>query len=169
MIVIVGAACQRVVENLVESASNELFAYDVGHLVFLVLLALYDETALQLSRYLHIIISIDAQDIFHHVAWTGHVNSICRHIDIDAFVVFGRDLHLERLADTLDSLWLDSLADESVYIVVVETYLCVFYGVRINVANLHGYLTASQLFAEDGCLFEGIDGGVWIYSTLETE
>ena len=69
-----------------------------------VFLTLNHKAALELGRYFHIIISIYAQDVLHHVACSLHIHTICRHVDIDALSILGGDLHLKTVAYCLDGV-----------------------------------------------------------------
>ena len=104
MIVVVSTLGERVVEYLVESLSHELLTHKVMQLMLAVFLTLNHKAALELGRYFHIIISIYAQDVLHHVACSLHIHTICRHVDIDALSILGGDLHLKTVAYCLDGV-----------------------------------------------------------------
>ena len=137
--------------------------------MLLVLLAFYHETALQLCRYLDVVVTIDAEYVFHHVARTLNVNPVSRNVDVDAAFVLSGYFHLKRLADALDGFRGDVLAYEGVHIVVVKPYLGVLNRVGIFIAYLHRHLSSCQLLAKDGCLLKGIDGAVGVDAALEAE
>ena len=69
-----------------------------------VFVALDDERALQLRGNLHIIISVDAQDILHHIAGTLHIDSVGRNLDHHFLSGLGEDFHLQRGANILNSV-----------------------------------------------------------------
>ena len=92
--VIVSHLAQRVVQYLVEAASHQLLTHQVLKLVLLVLLTLNGQRALQLGGNLHIIISIDAKNVFNHIARTLNVNAIGRHLEHQPLFVLIKNLHL---------------------------------------------------------------------------
>ena len=61
---------------VVEAGTYQLLADDVRQLVLLVFVTLDDEARLQLCGNLHIIISIDTQDILNDVARTLHIDAV---------------------------------------------------------------------------------------------
>ena len=137
--------------------------------MLLVFLAFYHEATLQLCWNLYVVVAIDAEYVLNHVAGTLHINPVCRHFDVESVAVLGGDGHLQRLADVLYCLMFQILTYEVVHIVVFKAHLNILYRFRINVTNLHCHLSASQLLAKYCSLLKGIDGGIRVNATLESE
>ena len=137
--------------------------------MFLVLLTLDDERTLQLGGNLHIIISIDTQDILHHIARTLHVDTIGWYHKGQPLFVLVLDLHLKREADGLDDLRIDVLTNQVVDILETQVYDSILDGLGIDITDLHRHLTACQFLTEDGSLLQRIDGAIGIDATLEAE
>ena len=75
---IVASLAQRVVENLHEALAYQLLSHEVLAVISLVCLALNCQGALQLGWNLHIIISVDTENILYYVARTLNVYAISR-------------------------------------------------------------------------------------------
>ena len=116
--VVVCAALQAVVQYLAEAASHELFGYDVLQLVAHVVDALDGETVLQRSGYLHVVVTIDAQDVLHDVAGALHIYAVSGHGEFHSLGALALDGHLQAGEDALDGLDGNVLTDEGVNIVV---------------------------------------------------
>ncbi len=137
-------------------------------MISLVLIALNSQRALQLGWNLHIIISVDTEDILYHIARTLNVNAISRNQQVDALSILLHDLHFERCSDALDGLSTNLLTDEAMRILIVQANWEVLHWLWIYILDLHGNLAASQLLAEDSSLLQSINLSVWIYATLKT-
>ena len=61
------------------------------------------------------------------------------------------------------------LADESIYVSIVEAHVGIRNQSRIFILYFHRNLTASQLLAEDSSLLQSIDKTIRVDATLETE
>ena len=138
---------QRIVQYFIESLTHQLLGHEVCQFVLTVFVALDDKRAFQLCGYLHIVISVNAQDVLNHVAGALHVDAIGRNLKHHAVGILGEHLHLERLADGLYRFHGNGLAYEAVYIVVLQRHLGVLHLHRILVANLHRHLASGQLLA----------------------
>ena len=92
---IIACLGERVVQYLHEALAYQLFCHDVLGVVVLVFLALYGERALQLGRNLHVVVSVDTQDVLHHVARTLHVNTEGWNEEVEALGIFLHNLHLQ--------------------------------------------------------------------------
>ena len=169
VVVVVGLLGERVVQYLVEATSHKLLRDNVLQLVLLVFLVLCGERRLELCGYLHVVVSVDAQDVFHHVARALHVHAICRHREVEAFGVFLVYLHLKARHDALDGVGAELLAYQSVAILIVEAHVEVWKWLWIHVFYLHRHLAACQLLTEDGSLLECVYSAVRVNATLEAE
>ena len=134
-----------------------------------VLISLDYERALQLCWDLHIIISVDTEDILNDITWTLNIHTIGRNLECQSLSSLAEHLHLQTLTDALDSLYRNHLTHEVVYILIAEFYHSVLHWLWVNIAYLHANLTASELLTEDSCLLKSIDSTIWIYATFETE
>ena len=92
-----------------------------------VFVALDDERALQLCRNLHIIISVDAQDVLYDVARTLDVHTVGRHLDGHGLGRLAKYLHLQRGADILNRLMRYILTYQRLDITEVKFYLSILY------------------------------------------
>ena len=98
MVLIISALGERVIENLIESLAHELLTDKIVQLVLTVLVTFDYEAALELGGDFHIIISIYAQDVLHHVASSLHIHTICRHLDVESLGILCDYLHLKTFA-----------------------------------------------------------------------
>ena len=88
---------------------------------------------------------------------------------MNTFSRFTLDCHVKTGHDALHRFGRYHLANERVDIVIFQKYLEVGHGVWINILDLHGHLATGQLLAEDGSLFQGIDGSIGVNATLKAE
>ena len=169
LVAVIGRLGERVVQDLVEALAYQLLAHEIGQFVLLVLLTLDDERTLQLRGNLHIIISIDTQDILDDITGALHVNTIGRNLEGQPLLVLVLDLHLKREADGLDDLRIDILTHQVMDILETQVHDSILDGLGIDITYIHRYLTACQFLTEDGCLLQRIDGAIGIDATLEAE
>ena len=136
-------------------------------MISLVNVAWYGERALELCRNLHIIISVDAQDVLNYIARTLHVDTVCRNVEFQSCLSLRYNLHVEALNDRADHVVAYILSDETVYILEVKLNAGVVDRVGINILYLHAHLAACQLLAQYGSLLQSVDGAVGVDATLE--
>ena len=169
-VVVVSLFRERVVEDFAEALADELLRHEVLQLIAAVHLALDCKARLDGRGDFHIIISIDAQDIFHHVAGTLHVHAVGGHGEADAALAFGSDFHVERSDYFLDDFCGNGFADEVVRIFIFEIHGKVLRQARsLNVFDVHADRAACQFFDHKGSHFEGIDLQVGVDAALEAE
>ena len=157
-VVVVSLFRERVVEDFAEALADELLRHEVLQLIAAIHLALDCKARLDGRGDFHIIISIDAQDIFHHVAGTLHVHAVGGHGDTDAALGLGSDFHVERSDDFLDDFCGNGFADEIVRIFIFEVHGKVLRQARsLNVFDVHAHGAACQFFNHKGSHFEGVD------------
>ena len=118
--VVVGTALERVVEYLMETCTHQLFANDVLQFVALIHVALHDSTTVDGSGHLYVVVSVDTQDVLHHVAGTLYVDTIGGNLQLHAVGRLLQHLHLEALYNAQHRLLGDVLANEVVDIVELE-------------------------------------------------
>ena len=94
-VLIVRNLCQTVVHDLVESLRRQLFRYTFLQR-FGVRLRIIRKAGVQLLRELHIVISVDTQDIFYYVAFTLYIYTIPRYFQLPNGTVLARNLDLQR-------------------------------------------------------------------------
>ena len=127
------------------------------------------ERRLQFGWNFNVVVAVDAKNILDNVARTPYVYTVGRHDKVESFGIFLHDFHFKTCCNALNRVCAELFSDKAVGIFVVQTNGEAFHFRRIYVANLHTYLAACKLFAENGCLLEGINGSVGVDSTLETE
>ena len=81
VLAIVSTLGQGVVQYLIEALTNQLLTHEVSQLMLLVFVALDNERALQLGGNLHIVVSIDTQDILHNIAGTLYIDAVGRNLE----------------------------------------------------------------------------------------
>ena len=79
-IVIVGRACQRVIQDLVETATAKLFGNQVLQFITAVSRSLIAQIRLYIVTEFHIIISVNTENILDHVDIALYINTIYRHV-----------------------------------------------------------------------------------------
>ena len=167
--VIVSTSLQAVVQYLTESSPHQLLPYQVLQFVALVLLALYRQTAAQGGGNLHLIITIDAKNVFHHVAWTLHVHPIGRDYERQAISILLSDLHFQTGHYTADGLGRNMLTDEGIHIGILEIHGESLHRLWTCISYLHAHLGSCQLFGHEGSSLEGINLSIGVHSALKTE
>ena len=169
-VVVVSLFRERIVEDFAEALADELLRHEVLQLIAAVHLALDCKARLDGRGDFHIIISIDAQDIFHHVAGTLHVHAVGGHGEADAALGLGSDFHVERSDDFLDDFYGNGFADEVVRIFIFEIHGKVLRQARsLNVFDVHAHGAACQFFNHKGSHFEGVDLQVGVDAALKAE
>ena len=133
----------------------------------LILFARNDQSAAQVIGYFHIIITIDAQHIFHHIARTLHVATISGHEQFQPFFIFREHPHLQALCNALDGVGANLFPDEPMHIIVGQAHAAPLDGRRINVVDGHRNLSAREFFAQDGRLLQGINDIIGIDAALK--
>ena len=166
---IIGTLGQRVVQNFIETLTHQLLTHEVGQFMLLIFFTLDDKRTFQLSRNLHIIISIDAQDILHHIAGTLHIHTIGRYLEGQCLRCLVEHLHLQALADALDRFYRNILTYKIVHILIAQFHHRILHRLGIDIADFHRHLTASQFLTKDGSLLQGINRSIGINTTFETE
>ena len=137
--------------------------------MLLVFLSFNDKRRLQLFRHFNIIISIHAQNVFHHVTRTLNIHTIGRNFKLQSLSILSLDNHLQRCHNALDGIMRNLLSDELVHIIILQINIEVGQRLWINILDFHRYLSACQFLTKQGSLFQGIDGSVRINATLESE
>ena len=101
-IVIVSRTGQRVIQNLVETATTKLFGNQVLQFITAVSRSLIAQIRLYIVTEFHIIISVNTENILDHVDIALYINTIYRHINHQTFGSFGHDLHFQAFQNALD-------------------------------------------------------------------
>ena len=166
---VISTLCQRVVHNLVEATSNKLLPYNVLKLVLVVLVSLDYKRAFQLCRYLHIIIPVDAQDVFNHITRTLHIDTIRWNAKLYTVTCLRVNLHFQACDDRLYHFRLQVLAYQAINIIIFQRNLEVLHRFRINIVYFHRHLAPGKFLAHDGCLLQRIYYSIGVYSTLKAE
>ena len=94
--------CQRVIQDLVETATAKLFGNQVLQFITAVSRSLIAQIRLYIVTEFHIIISVNTENILDHVDIALYINTIYRHIYHQTFGSFGNDLHFQAFQNALD-------------------------------------------------------------------
>ena len=167
--IIVSATLQAIVQNLTEARTHKLLAHEVLQLVALVGLALHGKAALQRRGDFNIIVSVDAQDVFHYIARALDIHSIGRHGQGEALRRLLLDFHLQARHDALDGICRDVLAYQGIHIGIVQRDVEIGCRTRADIDNLHADAGTSKFACHDGSLLQCIYLSVRVDTTLKAE
>ena len=134
-IVIVGRACQRVIQDLVETATAKLFGNQVLQFITAVSRSLIAQIRLYIVTEFHIIISVNTENILDHVDIALYINTIYRHINHQTFGSFGNDLHFQAFQNALDRFNRNHLADQCIDLIVSQFHTIGGNRNRINILD----------------------------------
>ena len=81
-----------------------MLADDILQPMVLILLTGNSQRGFQLSRNLHVVVTIDAEDILNDIARTLHVHTISRYCEFESFLVLMVNAHLQALDNALDGV-----------------------------------------------------------------
>ena len=137
--------------------------------MFTVLIALDHERTLQLSRNLHIIISVDTKDILYHITGTLYIHTIGRNLDGHALLILVLNFHVKSTTEILKNTRIDDLAYQIVHILITEIDDGVLDGFRIDIHDIHRHLTASQLLTQLCGILQSVDDAIGVDTTLKAE
>ena len=94
---------ERVVEYLVESLRRQLLA-DTRLQTLRIGLRRVREARVQFLRELHVVVAVDTQYIFHHVALALYIYAVARHSHMPFIPLLRVNRYLQRLQDSLQHL-----------------------------------------------------------------
>ena len=117
--------------------------------------------------YFHIIIAIDAQNIFHYVARTLNIYTISGNFELQTFVGFFNHLHAKARHNALNNIVSNLFANYLSHIGIFQVNVKVGYWFGVNVLYLHRYFATCQFFAKNGGLFQGIHRAARVDATLK--
>ena len=167
---IIGLLGEGVVQNFIESLTNQLFRDDVLQLIGTVNVPLNGQARLDRSWNLNIIVAIDAQNIFNHITRTLNIHTIGRNFQTQPRCRFAQDFHIQRSHNVLDDVNRNILANEVVNILIIEVNEERLRQSRsLHVFDVHGNLSAGQFSNQHSSLLQGINLSVWINAALKTE
>ena len=146
-----------------------MFRDEVLHIVAEVNVALVAECALHLAGEFHIVITVHAENVFHHVAWALHIHAVGWHHNVDFLCVFAHDFHFEAFNDALDSVVVDVLADKAGHIVELQFHRETREFAALHIDDVATNLTTCEFLDEDSGEFEVVNGVVGVDATLEAE
>ena len=167
--VVIGGACQRVVQDFVETAAHQLLGNQVLQTVGLVALALRCQAGLQGCGNLHIIISVNTEDVLYHIAIALHIHAVWRHVERQALCRFAYNLHLQARRDAFYRLCRNLLAYQRVYLPVREFHPEVAGGSGAYILDV-GRDGAAGKFLHHQCRqFQAVKGGVGVDASFKAE
>ena len=120
-------------------------------------------------RNLHLVVSVDTQQVFDYVDIALYIHPIGGHPQGELALVLAHNLDFEAVQDALHRFGGDMLADKGIYLFISQCHGERRYGRRIDVDDVAADFAAGQLFHQHGSPFEGIEGIVRIDAPLEAE
>ena len=138
--------------------------------VALVQFALHSEGRAHLRRNLDIVIAIDAQNLFHHIARFLHVHAESGSFHLHLLLIRRKDFKAEVLQNALLSLHGQFLTDEVSHILILHINDGILWQrVVLHIDNLHADFATCQFLRQHRCTFEGIYLTCWVNATLKAE
>ena len=147
---------QRVVQDFVEAATRQLFGDEVLHCVAVIRRSLVGQTGLHVFAELHVVVAVDAEDIFDDIHVALHIVAVNRDAEGQAFGILLGDFHLEAFHDALDGLYGDFLPDEAVNLLVSQGNSIGIHRIRVNILDGTGDGTASHFLNQTRRVFQDI-------------
>ena len=137
--------------------------------VGLVALALRCQAGLQGCGNLHIIISVNTEDVLYHIAVALHIHAVWRHVERQALCRFAYNLHLQAGHDAFYRLCRNLLAYQRVYLPVREFHSEVAGGSGAYILDI-GRDGAAGKFLHHQCRqLQAVKGGVGIDASFKAE
>ena len=121
--VVVCALLQTVVQNFIEACTHQLLSHQILQLLALVGFPFHREAALQRSRNLNVIVSIDSQDVLYNVTGALNIHTVSRHAQFQSFRCLLIDSHLQAGHDALYGFSRNVLTYQVVHILVRKVYV----------------------------------------------
>ena len=138
---------ERVIENLIEALRSQLLRDTNLHCYRIRLLAVA-ETSIQFLWELHIIESIDTQDILYHVALTLHIYTVARYTNAPHITILIIDFYLKCFEDSLNQVFTQFFTNKCIGAVNIEfNWEWSKFGLTL-ISNLHGNLATSYFLNE---------------------
>ena len=146
-----------------------MFGHEVLQAVRGVFCSFGGQTGVQRGGYLHIIISVYAEDVFDYVAGALDVDAVGGYVQGESVGCFGYDLHLEAGDDVFNRGLGDGFADEVVDVLVGKLdaegwELCV-----ADVFDVAGDGASGEFLDHDGGEFQAVDDVVGVDAAFEAE
>ena len=167
--VVVAYGSERIVHNLAISGGCQLLRHEVLQLICIVGRLAVGQRGMECLVKLHVVVAIDAQYVFHHVARAGNIHTVCRDAQCEHIVGFFFNLHLESGEDGLHQTLVESLADETRHVVERQLYRRTLNRRRVEIRDFTADFAACQLLHEQCGSLEGINHIVGIHATLKAE
>ena len=168
-IVIVGRACQRVIQDLVETATAKLFGNQVLQFITAVSRSLIAQIRLYIVTEFHIIISVNTENILDHVDIALYINTIYRHINHQTFGSFGNDLHFQAFQNALDRFNRNHLADQCIDLIVSQFHTIGGNRNRINILDSTRNRSACHFLNQQSGTLHHFDRLIRIQAAFITE
>jgi hypothetical protein len=86
---------------LIEPHSRQVFGNQVLQFIRTVVFALYRETRLESRRYLYIVVSVYAEDVFYNITRTLHIDTVRRYSERQVLRAFSDLIFISRLVTIL--------------------------------------------------------------------
>ena len=118
---------------------------------------------------LDVVVPVDAEDFFHHVALAGHVHHVGRGRHQGTIGLLLQELVIQAFQDLFNGFMADFLADEMLDALVVQLNLRPANLLGIYLTDLAHNLSAGHLLDKEGGAFGGVQGGLGVCPALEAE
>ena len=138
---------KRVIEYLVEALSSQLLR-DTDLYCYWVRFLTITKTGIQFLWELHIIETIDTQDILYYITLTLHIHTITRNTNAPYIAILAIDLYLKSFENSLNQLLTQFLTDKCIGAVNIEfDWEWSKFGLTL-ISNRHGNLATSYFLNE---------------------
>ncbi len=160
---------ERVVENFVKSESGELLTNEPAEIVGSINRGLERERRVKRRRHLHIIVSVDTENIFDYIARALYVDTVGRHFKRKHTVLFAGDFYFHgfeyRVNGILGYFFADKAIDLSIGKLDVERREFAGFHIEYRADNL----ASGHFLDKQGREFEYIHRAVGVDATFITE
>ena len=104
---------KRVIEDLIETLCGELLC-NLTTQFFGIRLETICKAGVQFLRELDIVIAVDTEDVFHHIALTLYVHAVARYFQLPGVAKLGDYVDFKGFEDRFDGVLTDGFADKRV-------------------------------------------------------
>ena len=146
-----------------------MLRYEFLHIVLEVGSALRREVAAHGAGKFHVVVAVDAEYVFHHIAWALHIHAIGWHQDVELLIGLFHYLHFEAREDALDGVLAYVFTYEVVDVVVAEFYGEVREFLILDVDYIAADFAACHFLDEHCSHLEVVDHGIWVDAALKAE
>ena len=167
--VIICGACQRVIQNLIETAAYQLLGNQILQSVGLIPFAFRCQAGLQSRRNLHIIISVNTENIFYYIAVALYIHTVRRNVQRQSLGRFTDNLHFQTCHDTLYGFYRNNLANQRMYLLIRKFHSEILDGSGAYILYIGRYGTAGKFLHHQCRQFQAVKGGVRVDTSFKAE